>query len=165
MNRRLRVALITLCLVIAGFTVGVVAIGGGGALALLLNPSDLGRALLGFEAAVGGVLGAVLLPAVAWGLLRRTPVWQVLVGPAVGAGAGAFLEWTLLRQSTFAGAAAGATVAVLVLVAAAGVARRAPGARRSDSISSTDSAALRAAGGPDAQQSAPARVHGWLTNR
>jgi hypothetical protein len=122
MGRNLRAILLTLALVIAGFVLGVLAIGSGGALGLLLRPdgSGIAGALLGLEAAVGGTLGAVLLPASTWLLLRRVPLWQVLLAPAVGAALGHALEWTLLSQTTFGGAAIGMAVAVLALVFARG---------------------------------------------
>ena len=57
MTRRGRAASITVFLVVAGFLLGVAAMGGGSALGLLFRPSDLGGVIIGLQAAAGGVLG------------------------------------------------------------------------------------------------------------
>jgi hypothetical protein len=117
MSRRLRIAFVTLLLTRLGFLCGVLALGGGGALGLLLRPEGTGiaAALLPLVAILGGVLGAVLLPVGAWLLLRRAPLWQVCLVPAVCAAAGEVLEWTLWNQTTFAGAGLGLFVGVVLL--------------------------------------------------
>jgi hypothetical protein len=45
--------------------------------------------------ACGASLGAVLGPTLAWTLLRRVPLWRLLLEPAVGTIAGAFLGWAV----------------------------------------------------------------------
>lgn len=118
-SRSVRVGLVTVGLALAGFVCGTLALGGGDALALLLRPDGTGiaAALLPFIALLGGVLGAALVPVVAWTTLRRAPLWQVVLVPALGAGVGHALEWILVGQTTFAAAAAGLLLAALALAA------------------------------------------------
>jgi hypothetical protein len=115
MPRPSHVILVTLALGVGGFVLGTMAIGVGGALGLLMEPSRIGQALLGIQALLGGVLGAVVLPVIAWAALRRVPLWQLLVGPSTGAVLGTALEWVALDQGTFGGAAVGVATAVVWL--------------------------------------------------
>jgi hypothetical protein len=116
MSRTVRIALVSSVLMLAGCLAGALAMGGGGALGLLLRPEGTGiaAALLPFEALVGAALGALFLPLGAWLLLRRTPLWQVCLVPALGGVVGQVLEWTRWNQTMF-GAGLGLAVGVMLL--------------------------------------------------
>jgi hypothetical protein len=73
-------------------------------------------------AAIGAVLGAVSGPTLAWSLLRRAPIWRVLLEPVVGTIAGSFVGWFVAYRGWFPGipailslAFAGASLAALRL--------------------------------------------------
>jgi hypothetical protein len=94
---------LTLALIVAGALAGA----GCGVLALApawiasrLHPTPDGNFIVWFEATVwaatvGGVLGAFLGPTLALSLLRRCPLWRVLLEPAVGTVVGSLIAWPL----------------------------------------------------------------------
>ena len=93
-------------------TVGLIAVGGllGGICGLLaLLPLAIRQLLWptgddGFVTAgglapwafvCGAFLGVVLGPTIAWTLLRRVPLWRLLLEPTIGTIAGSFLGWAI----------------------------------------------------------------------
>ena len=94
---------ITLALVVAGALLGV----GCGLLALVpipllhaLHPTPddayvAASDIAPWAAGGGAALGAVVAPIFAWALLRRTPIWRVILEPAVGTVVGSLVGWLL----------------------------------------------------------------------
>ena len=98
-----RLTALTLALIVAGALAGA----GCGVLAVApawiasrLHPTPDGTFIVWFEAAVwaatlGSILGAFLGPTLALSLLRRCPLWRVLLEPAVGTVVGSLIGWPL----------------------------------------------------------------------
>ncbi|HET7462231.1 MAG TPA: hypothetical protein VFJ82_13325 [Longimicrobium sp.] len=120
-----RVAAVTGGLMVAGALLGSLAalIGAGVAVAIT---HGLGEALnwpiLGWAAIIGAVLGAPLLPATAFLLLRRVPLGLAFVGTPPGAAVGGIAGWIAAVALSgnpllwsVAGAVIGFFAAVLVL--------------------------------------------------
>jgi hypothetical protein len=75
-------------------------------------------------AAVGGLLGGILLPLTCWLLLRRVPLVKTLSGTVVGTILGGLAGWGIMMLTRFdlsplAGAVVGYFVAAFALRAAA----------------------------------------------
>lgn len=100
-----RFSSVTLGLVLAGAVVGAlcgIAALAPFALVRLLHPSPDDNFysvwdVVPWAATVGSVLGAVLGPVLAWGLLRRAPLWRVVRDLAIGSVCGASVGWTFAR--------------------------------------------------------------------
>src|SRR5688500_16738356 len=108
MTRAGRIIAVTLGLSVAGAVLGAVA----GAMAFALSLAIGGSSdllfgeplkLLTIPAVLGGVVGALLAPAMAWLLLRHVPLGKALAWSTVGTVAGGVLGWRLsvaLHDST-----------------------------------------------------------------
>lgn len=98
MGRARRILAVTAGLVVFGAATGAIA----GALVAMLavaikwgpvEAADLGLAAVG--ATFGAPLGAVLLPAAGWLLMRRVPLGRAMLGTMLGTIAGGLLGWLL----------------------------------------------------------------------
>jgi hypothetical protein len=99
---RPRLIAVTLILIMAGAVAGAVC----GVLALVpawiatrLHPTPddvylVWSELAAWAALVGSIVGAVAGPTLALSLLRRAPLWRVVVEPLAGAIVGAAIGWT-----------------------------------------------------------------------
>ena len=115
MSHPSRAGRLTLALAACGAVLGHVAIASGSRLGLLVHPSEIGAVLVGVQALAGGVFGAVVVPLIAWTLLRHVPLGAVLLALPLGAAVGTAVEWSVLHQSTFGGAAVGTLGAAAVV--------------------------------------------------
>jgi hypothetical protein len=94
---------VTFTLILAGALVGA----GCGLLALLpipllhaLHPTPDDALVTASDVAplavaAGAALGGVLAPIFAWGLLRRAPIWRLMLEPAAGTVFGSLAGWAL----------------------------------------------------------------------
>jgi hypothetical protein len=126
-----RALIITLGLVAAGALVGALC----GIIALVpipilhwLRPSpDDGfvsaKELAPYAATAGAAIGAVLGPALAWGLLRHVALWRVVVMPLIGTLFGVIMGWFVARNAWIPGIPAIIGTAMLGLIAGALVLR------------------------------------------
>ena len=131
-----RILLLTIALAACGALAGAVC----GLLALapipilhVLHPTPDDGFVVASEfafdaAAFGAAIGAVLGPALAWSLLRRVPLWRVVVEPTLGTVIGSFAGWALSRNPWLPGIGSLVVGAVLGALAA-GIALRARAAR------------------------------------
>jgi hypothetical protein len=120
-----RIAAVTGGLMVAGALLGSLAatIGAGIAVAVTHGVlAAIGWPILGWAAIIGAVLGAPLLPATSFLVLRRVPLGLSFVGTTLGAMLGGIAGWiaavTLSRNPILwpvAAAVAGFFVAVVVL--------------------------------------------------
>lgn len=118
-----RVAAVTGGLMVAGGLLGAIAAAMGAAIAVTITDRALAPfAVVAWAAIIGGVLGAPLLPATSFLLLRRVPLGMSFVGTTLGTAAGGIVGWiaayTLNLQPIFwpvAAAVIGFFLAVLVL--------------------------------------------------
>lgn len=91
-----RVAAVTGGLMVAGGVFGAIAAAVGAAIGVTVIGEGFdpyGRMVIATATLVGGVLGAPLLPATNWLLLRRVPLGVSWLGTTVGAVAGGVLGW------------------------------------------------------------------------
>ena len=93
--RALRIALVTAGLMAAGAVFGGIAGAAAGAAWVLLEGGFGGLAreseIVLFVGFLGGGLGAVLGPAVAWLMMRHVPLWLAVGGTTLGTMAGGIL--------------------------------------------------------------------------
>ena len=98
-----RLAVLTVALVAGGAVIGaacgVLALGPAWASNRLHPTADdtfiLWYEIAGWAATAGAMVGAVLGPTLALSLLRRSPLWRVLVEPAAGTVVGSTAGWLL----------------------------------------------------------------------
>jgi hypothetical protein len=96
MGRARRILAVTAGLVAFGGVAGAVA---GALVALLVTAISLGPRealdldLIGFGATLGAPLGAVLLPAAGWLLMRRVPLGRAMLWTTVGTIGGGLVGW------------------------------------------------------------------------
>lgn len=127
MGRPRRILAVTAGLVAFGAAAGAIAgaLVAMVAIAISLGPLEaLDFDLLGFGATLGAPLGAVLLPASGWLLMRRVPLGRAMLGTTLGTIAGGVMGWFApvhvdqLYRTVFAGFL-GFVVAVVALRQAA----------------------------------------------
>ena len=86
--RALRIAAVTAGLMAAGAVFGGVAGAVAGAVWILAEEGfrDFMRnaEIIPFMGVLGGMLGAVLGPVAAWGMMRHVPLWLAVGGPTLG---------------------------------------------------------------------------------
>ncbi|HET7462232.1 MAG TPA: hypothetical protein VFJ82_13330 [Longimicrobium sp.] len=89
-----RVAAVTAGLMLAGGLFGGAAAAAGAAIALSITPVGLyGGMAVTVATLIGGALGAPLLPATSWLLLRRVPLGLSWLGTTLGAVVGGLAGW------------------------------------------------------------------------
>jgi len=91
-----RAAAVTGALMLAGALLGAISATVGALIAVSIT-HGIGEAfswtVLGGAAVMGGVLGAPLLPAASWLLMRRVPLGAAFLGTAVAATLGGVIGW------------------------------------------------------------------------
>lgn len=96
MSRPVRVLLVTLGLVAAGAVFGAIAGALAVVISLVLTEGPESAAVLGLYvvgAYFGAFIGAVLLPVVAWIVLRHVPLGRAIVGSVIGTVVGGVGGW------------------------------------------------------------------------
>jgi hypothetical protein len=92
-----RIAVVTAGLLVAGALFGSIAAAIGATIAVALAGKGFaelyGLTMVGVATLIGGVLGAPLLPATSWLLLRRVPMGRSWLGTTAGAVVGGLAGW------------------------------------------------------------------------